>query len=206
MVHTTRVRGGFGVLLSAVVVRSHLRPPSFARFAKSVIVLVAAALTMSSGASAEQGATIQSLDAQVQTIKGDVLAIAAELANLEEQLLYPSETHVAVFVALDETTSDGFELDSMKISIDGKSVAEHIYSFKEVEALEKGGVQRIHTGNLRTGKHRIEVHVAGRLANGEDFEQSGMLEFRKDVEPKRLGITLAGGGPGGGAKIAVGDW
>jgi hypothetical protein len=154
---------------------------------------------------AAQEATIQSLDEQVQTIKSDVLAIAAELANLEERLLHPSDTQVAVFVALGEDVKEGLQLDSMHVSIDGQPVADHVYSFKELEALAKGGVQRIHTGNLRGGKHRLGVRVAGRLANGNDFEQTQEVDFQKDVEPKRLGITLTGGGSGG-ANVAIGDW
>jgi len=150
-------------------------------------------------------ATIQSLDEQVQAIKGDVLAIAAELSNLEERLLHPSDTQVAVFVAFADEAREGLLLDSMHVSIDGQPVADHVYSFKELEALAKGGVQRIHTGNLRGGKHRLGVRVAGQLANGKDFEQTQEIDFEKLVEPKRLGITLTGGGSGG-ASVAIGDW
>jgi hypothetical protein len=157
-------------------------------------------------ATAAPEATIQSLDEQVQVIKSDVLAIAAELSNLEEKLLHPSDTQVAVFVTLaEDTDTKGLELDSIQVSIDGDPVADHVYSWKEIEALAKGGVQRIHTGNLRTGPHRIDVQVSGRLANGKDFEQTQQIGFRKDIEPKRLGITLTGGGSGG-ATVAVGEW
>jgi hypothetical protein len=38
---------------------------------------------------------IKGLDEQVQEIKSDVLSIAAELNQLEEKLLYPSNTQVA---------------------------------------------------------------------------------------------------------------
>lgn len=160
-------------------------------------------VTAGEGVAAE--ATIQSLDEQVQTIKSDVLAIAAELANLEERLLHPSDTQVAVFVSLGAGVMDGLELDSIHVSIDGQPVADHVYSFKELEALAKGGVQRIHTGNLRGGQHRLGVRVAGRLPNGNDFEQNQEVDFEKRVEPKRLGITLTGGGSGG-ATVAIGDW
>ncbi len=146
---------------------------------------------------------VRILDEQVQEIKSDVLGIAAELNNLEERLLYPSGTQIAVFVEMAE--KDTFRLDAIQVHIDGELAAHHIYSFKELEALEKGGVQRVYTGNVPTGQHEITVSVLGKLKNGNDYEQSGAYTFSKGVEPKTLGITLAG--PSLGDKgIQFGDW
>ncbi len=138
---------------------------------------------------------MQGLDQQVQEIKSDVLAIATELQQLEEKLLYPSNTQVAVFVSLAD--GDALELDSVRIQIDGEPVAHHIYEFKELEALRKGGVQRIYTGNLPTGEHRIEVSMAGTLPGGSEFDEAESFSFRKDVEPKVIDLTLAGQAVGG---------
>ena len=161
-----------------------------------VLWAVVFALCAISGAPgmADSSAQMQSLDEQVQEIKSDVLRIAAELSQLEETLLYPSNTQVSVFVSLaDDETS---RLDSVQIQIDGELVTHHIYSFKELEALQKGGVQRIYTGNLRTGEHRLGVSFSGKLASGEDFSGTESFSFNKDVEPKLVGITLFADGPG----------
>jgi hypothetical protein len=144
---------------------------------------------------------IHGLDEQVQEIKSDVLAIAAEIRRLEERLLYPSNTQVAVFVSLAE--GETFRLDSVQIRIDGELAAHHIYGFKELEALRKGGVQRIYTGNVRTGEHRLEVAVAGKLASGRDLAGSESFVFHKEVEPKLVGISLAGQ-ESGSARIELG--
>jgi hypothetical protein len=146
---------------------------------------------------------MQGLDEQVQEIKSDVLSIAAGLSRLEERLLYPSNTQVAVFVSLAE--GETFRLDSVQIQIDGELVAHHIYSFKELEALQKGGVQRIYTGNTSTGEHRLEVSVAGKLPGGRDFSGTESFSFRKDVEPKLVGMTLAAS-DSGDASIQLGGW
>ncbi len=146
---------------------------------------------------------MQSLDEQVQEIKSDVLSIAAELDRLEEKLLYPSNTQVAVFVSLNE--AEAFRLDSVQIQIDGELVAHHIYSFKELEALKKGGVQRIYTGNVRTGEHKLEVSVAGKLPGGKDVAGSESFSFSKDVGPKLVGLTLAGR-DSGDLSIQLGGW
>jgi hypothetical protein len=146
---------------------------------------------------------MQGLDEQVQEIKSDVLGLAAELNGLEEKLLYPSGTQVALFVALAE--GEELRLDAVQVQIDGQLVAHYIYSFKELDALRKGGVQRIFVGNLPTGDHRLEVQVDGKLAGGADYSRSEQFSFRKGVEPKLVGLTLAGP-DSGRAPIALGDW
>jgi len=149
------------------------------------------------------GEDMRSLDGQVQEIKSDVLNIGSELNVLEERLLYPSGTQLAVFVSLD--SDDDFRLDAVQIDINGEPATHHIYSFKELEALRMGGVQRIHTSNIVTGTHEITVTMKGKLDNGEDFSEAGSYAFTKGVEPKALGVTLGWGGFGGAA-IQVGDW
>lgn len=146
---------------------------------------------------------MRSLDEQVQEIKSDVLSIAAELSQLEEKLLYPSNTQLAVFVSLAE--DEAFRLDAVQVSIDGDLVAHHIYSFKELEALKNGGVQRIYTGNVPTGNHQIGISVIGKLPSGKDYSSSEAFTFRKGVEPKLLGLTLAGN-EFGNSGIQLGDW
>lgn len=146
---------------------------------------------------------MRGLDEQVQEIKTDVLRIAAELNRLEEKLLYPSNTQVAVFVSIAE--NETFELDSVRITLDGELVAHHIYSFKELEALRKGGVQRIYTGNVATGEHGIDVEVKGKTSSGADFAGTEHFTFRKDVEPELVGITFAGA-DFGDADIEIGGW
>lgn len=168
-----------------------------------VPMLAAACLVTPIGAQELSGADLRSLDGQVQEIKSDVLNIASELSNLEERLLYPSNTQIAVFVSIAE--DEKFRLDALQIEIDGELATHHIYNFKELEALQKGGVQRIFTGNIVTGDHEMRVTMMGKLNNGKDFSSSDSFAFAKDIKPKVLGVTLAG--PGLGTReIQVGSW
>jgi archaellum component FlaG (FlaF/FlaG flagellin family) len=173
------------------------------RIDAAALILLILAPFAQAGAQDLSGADMKSLDGQVQEIKSDVLNIASELNNLEERLLYPSNTQLSVFVALapDET----FRLDAVQVMIDGEMATHHIYSFKELEALQKGGVQRVYTGNVPTGDHQISVTVNGKLKNGNDFSESSSFTFSKGVKPKALGLTLAQPGFGSEA-IRVGDW
>ncbi len=146
---------------------------------------------------------MRGLDEEVQEIKSDVLAISEELSRLEEKLLYPSGTQVAIFIALAQ--GDPMRLDAVRLQIDGQLVAHYIYSAKELEALRKGGVQRIYVGNVATGDHQLDVVVDGKLEGGADFSRTEHFAFRKEVKPKLVGLTLAGP-DSGSTPIALGDW
>jgi hypothetical protein len=151
-----------------------------------ITVLVLSGAASSEEISREQ---IKGQDEQVQEIKSDVLGIAAELNQLEEKLLYPSTTQVAVFVSLERSAP--FRLDSIEIQLDGKPVAHHLYTFKELEALQKGGVQRIYTGNVRPGEHDLQVLVIGKTGGGADHQRTERFKVTKAVGPKIVEIALS---------------
>jgi hypothetical protein len=146
---------------------------------------------------------MRGLDEQIQEIKSDSLRMAADMSQLEEKLLYPSGTQVAIFVEL--AKGDTMRLDAVRLQIDGQLVAHYIYSAKELQALRKGGVQRIYVGNVTTGDHKLDVLVDGKLEGGADFSRTGEFTFRKEVKPKLVGVTLAGP-RSGNTPIALGEW
>lgn len=165
-------------------------------------LLVATAIVAVPARAAEQVSReqIKGLDEQIQEVKADVLSIAAELNRLEEKLLYPSNTQVSLFVALAKTAK--FRLDALEIQIDGKPVAHHLYTYKELEGLREGGMQRIYTGNVRTGDHELRVSVLGKSEGGSDYRQTQSFKLTKGVGPKLAGITVTGGDQG----IQLKDW
>jgi hypothetical protein len=132
---------------------------------------------------------IMGLDEQVQQIKSDVLSIAAELSTLEEKLLFPSNTQVAVFVSL--IGGETFRLDALEIELGGEPVAHHLYTFKEFEALQKGGVQRVYTGNMPTGSHDMQVSFIGKSHSGADIRKTERFKVNKDVGPRIVEVSLA---------------
>jgi len=144
---------------------------------------------------------MRGLDEQVQEVKSDVLSIGAELNQLEEKLLYPSGTQVAIFVAL--AKGDEMRLDAVRLEIDGQLVAHYIYSAKELEALRKGGVQRIYVGNVASGEHKLNVLVDGKLKAGTDFSRTEHFTFHKEVKPKLVELTV--GSDSGKTPIAFGE-
>jgi hypothetical protein len=134
---------------------------------------------------------IKGLDEQVQDIKKDVLELTAELSQLEEKLLFPSNTQVSLFVSI--KGDEGFILDSVQIKMDDKVVMQHLYTYKEIEALRAGGVQRIYTGNIKTGDHQLVASFIGRAKSGnEAYQRSGNFTVTKAVGPKFVEIQISG--------------
>lgn len=144
---------------------------------------------------------IKSLDEQVQDVKTDTLSIATQMRLLEEKLLYPSSTQVAVFVSLGNAAT--FRLDSIEIQLDGKPAAQHLYTLRELEALQKGGVQRIYTGNVKSGEHSLQVLVTGKTMGGPGFRKTESFKFSKDVKSKVLEVNLVDSGD---RMITLRDW
>jgi hypothetical protein len=183
--------------------RAH-RTPTIAAVVGLAFALPLYASRVDAAAQQDDRRQMKGLDEQVQEVKSDVLDIAQELNRLEETLLYPSGTQVAVFVEL--PPGEQMRLDAVRLQIDGQLVAHHIYSAKELEALRKGGVQRIYVGNVATGEHRLEVLVDGKVDGGADFSRTEHFTFRKDVKPELVGLTLAAPGSGKAPIAALREW
>ncbi|MBB3059634.1 hypothetical protein [Microbulbifer rhizosphaerae] len=133
---------------------------------------------------------IRGLDEQIQDVKKDVIDLTAELAQLEEKLLFPSNTQASFFVSL--AGDNAFSLEAVELKLNNEIVAHHLYTFREIEALQKGGVQRIYTGNVQTGNHPLEVSFIGKSASGKEYRASANYTVDKEVGPKFVEIKIAG--------------
>jgi hypothetical protein len=128
------------------------------------------------------------VDEQVQSLKSDVLDLNRDLFVLEQELLYPANTQVAVFVSMDAGTF--FALDSVQLKIDGKEVANYLYTPREVNALVQGGAQRLYVGNLKVGKHELVAFLTGKGPHARDYTRGATLQFQKDIGAKYLELTI----------------
>ena len=153
-------------------------------------VFLAALVSFTVNAQEVSREELKGLDEQVQDIKKDVLNLSAELARLEEKLLFPSNTQVSLFVSMHE--GDDFRLDSVQVKLDNKVVAQHLYSFRELEALQMGGAQRLYLGNIKTGDHELVVSYSGKAPAGGEYKRSGTYRVNKEVGPKFVEIKIAG--------------
>jgi len=164
----------------AVTSPTTINPPAAA-------ISPAAVAAPEAATSSPPGAT-PPVDEQVQSLKSDVLDLNRDLFVLEQELLYPANTQVAVFVAMDAGTF--FALDSVQLKIDGKEVANYLYTPREVNALVQGGVQRLYVGNLKVGKHELVAFLTGKGPHARDYTRGATLQFQKDIGAKYLELTI----------------
>ncbi|WP_043318992.1 hypothetical protein [Microbulbifer sp. HZ11] len=157
------------------------------RILLATVMLMLTVMTNAQEVSREE---IRGLDEQIQDVKKDVISLTSELNRLEEKLLFPSNTQVALFVSLPDSAE--FSLESVEVKLNNQVVAHHLYTYREIEALQLGGVQRIHTANVQTGTHPLEVTYFGKSKSGKEYRATASYSVEKAVGPKFVEIQIAG--------------
>ncbi|MBP9592542.1 MAG: AraC family transcriptional regulator [Steroidobacteraceae bacterium] len=152
--------------------------------------LVCAATLCGGGAMAgDAAADLRSVDQDVQSLKKDLVDLNRDLFRLEEELLYPASTQVAVFLSLNVGTF--FDLDSVKLELDDKEVANYLYTEREVQALHRGGVQKLFLGNLKAGEHELVAVFTGKGPHERDYRRGTTLKFEKAVGAKYVELRIS---------------
>jgi hypothetical protein len=128
------------------------------------------------------------LDTEVQGLKKDAVDLNKDLFILEEELLFPANTQVAVFLSMD--VGDFFALDAVQLRIDDKEVINYLYTPREVQALLKGGVQRLYVGNLKVGRHELVAYFNGQGPNQRPYKRGASIRFEKGVGAKYLELKI----------------
>jgi hypothetical protein len=139
-------------------------------------------------APAEAATDTRGLDQEIQGLKKDVVDLNKDLFVLEEELLFPANTQVAVFLSMD--VGNFFSLDSVQLKIDQKEVINYLYTPREVDALLKGGVQRLYVGNLKVGSHELVAFFNGKGPSERAYKRGASLHFEKGVGAKYLELKI----------------
>jgi hypothetical protein len=155
-------------------------------------------------AAAGEPAGTRSLDEQVQDLKKDVVDLNKDLFVLEEELLFPANTQVAVFVSVD--VGDFFALDSITLKVDNREVKDYLYTPREVAALLKGGVQQLYVGNLKAGQHELVAFFNGKGPNERNYRRAATLKFEKGVGAKYLELKITDRARAQQPEFEIKDW
>jgi hypothetical protein len=156
------------------------------RTVSALVALLSVSALMCSATNA--GAASGPLDAQMETMKSEVLRLNRDLVVLQEELQAPAGTEVSVFLSLQGGKQ--LDLDSVQVLIDGKPVATQLYTAREVQALVRGGVQRLYTGSLRTGEHTLVAYFTGKGTRPGDYKRGTTFKFTKASSAKVLEVQI----------------
>jgi len=159
------------------------------RLLAALLLVCSAVAFAQDGADDEQSRVeFRSLDQDVQALKKEVLDLNRDLFLLEEELLFPANSQVAFFVSLD--VGEYFELDSINLKIDGKEVANYLYTAREADALVRGGVHRVHIANLKTGEHELIAIFTGKGPHVRDYRRGATMTFDKGIGAKYVELEI----------------
>jgi len=138
--------------------------------------------------SAEARQAFRSLDEDVQALKKEVLDLNRDLFLLEEELLFPANSQVAFFVSMD--VGEYFAVDSVNLKIDGKEVANYLYTEREANALVRGGVHRLHMENLKVGEHELVAVFTGEGPHVRDYRRGATIRIDKGIGAKYVELEI----------------
>lgn len=177
---------------------------SFPVRAQDVPADPAATAQASAASTAGEGGNFKSLDQEVQALKKDVLDLNRELFVLEEELLFPANTQVAVFVSMD--VGEFFAIDSVSLKLDNKEVANYLYTEREAQALLKGGVHRVFIGNLKAGDHELIAVFTGQGPHARDYKRGATVKLTKGVGAKYVELKISDRASKAQPEFVVKEW
>ena len=154
----------------------------------------AAAVATTPDPALEQSGPVTDLPAQapeaaLQDVTQQLVALERDLSILEEDLLYPPSSRVAVYLSMD--VGELFALDEVEVKINGTTVAHHLYTEQQVDALHRGGVQRLYVGNAKQGENEITAFFLGRGHSAEPLRRAVTAKFSKSFEPVYVELKIA---------------
>ncbi|MGX5173747.1 AraC family transcriptional regulator [Aliikangiella sp. IMCC44653] len=152
-----------------------------------LIILISFAGSASALSESESSSEITTAE-KLENLKKDVLSVNRDLFILEEDLLFPASTQVAVYLSMD--IGQFFSLDNVKLKIDDKDVTHYLYTENDTKALLKGAIQKLYVGNLSVGEHEVVAIVIGTGPYKRDFRKAVAFKFTKDSEASALEIQI----------------
>ena len=141
---------------------------------------------------------------QLEQLKSQVLQLNRELFILEEDLLFPASTQIAVFVSVD--TGRFFAFDSVEVKIDDKDVAGFLYTKRQRHALEQGGIQKLYLGNLKIGQYQLTAIFTGVDSEGRMVKRAAEYQFDKDDDSLMIELKLVDDTKNYRSQVVVEEW
>ncbi|QSP95111.1 hypothetical protein LPB19_01420 [Marinobacter salinisoli] len=147
---------------------------------------------------------VNELSREIQNLKQSVVTLNKDLRVLEEDLLFPANTRFHVFLSLD--VGEFFRLEGVELRLNNETVVSYLYSEEERAALAKGGMHRLHLGNVSAGEHTLSAFFIGQGPNGREYKRGSSLRFTKGQGPKYVELSIADSEARQQPEFAIREW
>lgn len=128
------------------------------------------------------------LGKEIESLRQALVNLNRDLFILEEDLLFPSSTQVAIYLSMD--VGEYFSLDSVNLQMNGELATHYLYTDRQVDALFRGGVQRLYIGNLPQGEHKLTAFFIGIGPENREYKRAVSLSFEKDEDPVAIELSV----------------
>ena len=162
------------------------------------LLLIVLLLTASSHAVAAEKTSVAG---KIQALKQQAVKLHKDLAQLEQDLLYPSTTQVAIYVS--KKLAKNLALSQLDLYIDGQRVTSFIYNSEDNHALDLGGMQRLYLGNLKVGEHVFKAVAKSIDGKQQTIVLEGEAGLYKSNKPLSLSINVVDAAGTQAAAISV---
>ena len=106
------------------------------------------------------------LDTALQQVKREMIELDEKIHRIDRN--QPRLETVSVYISVDKDIL--FQLEKIRLKLDGKTVSETVFYNTQQQALKLGGAAPVYKGTLMQGKHRFEATFIGTGKNGKRVE------------------------------------
>ncbi|GAB60063.1 hypothetical protein [Rheinheimera nanhaiensis] len=125
---------------------------------------------------------------ELEQLKQQVIQLNRELFLLEEELLFPPQTQLAVFVSAD--AGQFFQLDSVQLLLNDTPVESHLYTAQQWDAIKRGAIQPLYKGNIKAGEHHLTAVFVGKGPDNRDYRRAVSHTFTKAEDAVLLELQI----------------
>ena len=138
--------------------------------------------------SMQVNASTEPVTNDLENLRQQVIQLNRELFLLEEELLFPPQTQLAVFLSVD--TGQFFQLDSVELILNDKPVEAHLYTAQQWDALTRGAIQPLFKGNVKAGEHKLTAVFTGKGPDQRDDRRAVTYPFVKADDAVLLELQI----------------
>lgn len=146
----------------------------------------------------------QELDAGVEEVLNEVVTLGVDIAVLQEARASSPGNQLWVLVSLD--ANDAFQLETVQLQIDGRTVVSHQFSDAERQILALGGSHRLLIDGVSASRHRLTATLFGWMSGEPGFQREASLVIVSDVARQMVELRINTDKNQASPELSIKEW